>query len=54
MTTTALAERLRVAPKYVRLFGRLLGILAETGVVARESAGWRVVKPLPSDAPETR
>ena len=52
VTTAALAERLRVAPKYVRLLGRLLGILADAGVLGRESAGWRVVKALPSEAPE--
>jgi NADPH:quinone reductase-like Zn-dependent oxidoreductase/SAM-dependent methyltransferase len=52
VTSAALAATLGVAPKYVRLFGRLLGILAEAGVLIRESAAWRVVTALPADAPD--
>jgi acyl transferase domain-containing protein/acyl carrier protein len=50
--TSSLAQRLGVAAKYTRLFGRLLGILAETGVVSPVEGGWRVRKPLPTDDPE--
>ena len=39
-----LRRRLRVAADHRGLFGRLLGLLDETGVVSRDSAGgWRVV-----------
>jgi acyl transferase domain-containing protein/NADPH:quinone reductase-like Zn-dependent oxidoreductase/acyl carrier protein len=50
--TSSLAQRLGVATKYTRLFGRLLGILAETGIVAPVEGGWRVLKALPTDDPE--
>jgi acyl transferase domain-containing protein/acyl carrier protein len=44
MTTRALAERLNVAPAYVQLFARVLDMLAEAAILARDEAGW-VVSP---------
>ena len=39
-----LVDRLGIAPKQVRLFGRLLAILTEEGVLNRLGADWRVVR----------
>ena len=47
-----LAKRLRVAPRHGRLFGRLLGILAEAGWLAPEQQGWRVERPFTNRQPE--
>lgn len=49
-----LADRLRVAVAHRRLFERLLAILAEGGVIAREVAthSWRVQERLPEVDPE--
>jgi microcystin synthetase protein McyG len=51
-TTQELEERLKVAGSHKRLFERLLGILAEEGVLKREVDRWIVLSPLtapPSD-----
>ncbi len=45
-TTRELAERLAVIPAHRRLFERLIGILAEEGVLKPEGDGWIVLKPL--------
>ncbi len=42
----ALAAELGIAAQHRRLFGRLLGILAEDGLLAREGEGWVVERPL--------
>jgi acyl transferase domain-containing protein/NADPH:quinone reductase-like Zn-dependent oxidoreductase/SAM-dependent methyltransferase/acyl carrier protein len=50
-----LADRLRVAATHRRLFGRLLAILGESGVITREAAAssaWRVRAALPKVDPE--
>jgi acyl transferase domain-containing protein/acyl carrier protein len=49
----ALAERLRVAPRHRRLFGRLLAILAEAGHLARYADGWTVVRAWPDTRAQT-
>ena len=38
-----LAERLGLAKRHHRLFGRLLAILAEAGWLIRDQQGWRVM-----------
>jgi acyl transferase domain-containing protein/NADPH:quinone reductase-like Zn-dependent oxidoreductase/NAD(P)-dependent dehydrogenase (short-subunit alcohol dehydrogenase family) len=43
----ALAQRLGVAPRYERLLGRLLDILAEDGWLQPEPEGWRVARVWP-------
>lgn len=51
----ALADRLRIAPAHRRLFGRLLGILAEAACLAADSQApraWRVVSALPEVNPQ--
>jgi acyl transferase domain-containing protein len=45
--TESLAATLGVEAKRHRLLSRLLGILAEEGVLQRDGTGWRVVAPLP-------
>jgi acyl transferase domain-containing protein/NADPH:quinone reductase-like Zn-dependent oxidoreductase/NAD(P)-dependent dehydrogenase (short-subunit alcohol dehydrogenase family)/acyl carrier protein len=40
--TAALAERLGVIPRQHRLFGRLISMLAEDGLVRADGAGWQV------------
>jgi acyl transferase domain-containing protein len=47
----SLAERLRVAPRHRRLFGRLLEILAEAGHLLPTAQGWTVAHPLPTVEP---
>ncbi|HSI39298.1 MAG TPA: SDR family NAD(P)-dependent oxidoreductase [Xanthobacteraceae bacterium] len=42
----ALAVRLGIIDRHRQLFGRLLAILGEGGLLARDGAGWRVVQPL--------
>jgi acyl transferase domain-containing protein len=42
----ALAARLGVAPRYERLLGRLLAVLAEDGLLRGQADGWQVLKPL--------
>ena len=41
------AARLRVVPRHARLFGRLLEMLEEAGVLRREGAAFTVLAPLP-------
>ena len=43
-TTQGLADQLGVVPAHRRLFGRLLGILAEEGLLKRDGDGWLVAK----------
>ncbi len=43
----ALADRLGIAPRYRRLLGRYLDILAEDGVLSRQEGGWLVSRALP-------
>jgi acyl transferase domain-containing protein/SAM-dependent methyltransferase/acyl carrier protein len=45
-TASALAERLAIIPAQRRLFERLIGILAEDGVLRSEGDGWIVLKPM--------
>jgi acyl transferase domain-containing protein/acyl carrier protein/ubiquinone/menaquinone biosynthesis C-methylase UbiE len=45
-TTQGLAERLFIIPAHRRLFERLIGILAEEGVLKSADEGWIVLKPL--------
>lgn len=45
-TTADAAVALRVAEKYRRLFGRLLGMLAEEGVLHRNAQGWEAMESL--------
>ncbi|MGD9832286.1 MAG: SDR family NAD(P)-dependent oxidoreductase [Piscinibacter sp.] len=47
----ALADRLGVLPRYRRLLGRLLDILAEDGWLARDGAAWRVERALAAPEP---
>ncbi|MBK8323387.1 MAG: SDR family NAD(P)-dependent oxidoreductase [Betaproteobacteria bacterium] len=42
----ALAASLGVVPRYERLLGRFLDILAEEGILRRETGGWIVARPL--------
>jgi len=51
VSTHALAERLGVAAQHRRLFGRLLEILAEDQLLAREGDDWKVVRALTSVQP---
>lgn len=53
-TFEAAAQRtqLGVLPRHERLFGRMLDILAEDGLLRREGTGWRVVTPPATDDPE--
>ncbi len=44
--------QLGIAPRNVRLFARLLAMLAEDGVVRRDGTVWEVVGPLPAGDPE--
>lgn len=39
-TTAELADRLRVLPRHYRLFGRMLEIVAETGMLRKTAGGW--------------
>ncbi len=50
---TPLAQRLGVVPRHSRLFGRLLAILGEVGILARDLNGWCVLRPLPEVNPAT-
>ena len=48
-----LADQLRIAPAHRRLFDRLLAILGESGMIARDAAAtWRVREALPDIDPE--
>ncbi len=47
VTTAALADRLRIAPKHSRLLARFLSMLVEDGDLVREGAEWLVVTTLP-------
>ncbi|MFZ0635133.1 MAG: beta-ketoacyl synthase N-terminal-like domain-containing protein [Candidatus Acidiferrales bacterium] len=48
---TAVADGLRIASRHRRLFHRILGMLAEDGVLERSGANWTVVrKPVVRDA----
>ncbi|MBV8273853.1 MAG: SDR family NAD(P)-dependent oxidoreductase [Verrucomicrobia bacterium] len=51
-TTRELADRLAVVSTQRRLFNRLLGILAEDGMLKSEGDRWRVLKPLQAQAPD--
>ncbi len=56
VSQAGLADQLRVMPAHRRLFGRLLAILAEQGLVARDPATpdtWHVLKALPQVDPVT-
>ncbi|ERN42091.1 polyketide synthase module [Rubidibacter lacunae KORDI 51-2] len=44
-------QRLRVVPQHQRLLGRLLEMLAEDGILARQDDRWQVLQPLPSPVP---
>ena len=50
----ALAQRLRIAPRHHRLFGRLLAILAEAGHLAGDAQALTVQRVLPSVDPATQ
>ena len=50
----ALAQRLRIAPRHHRLFGRLLAILAEAGHLAGDAQALTVQRALPSVDPATQ
>jgi acyl transferase domain-containing protein len=47
-----LAERLGLAKRHHRLFGRLLAILAEAGWLIRDQQGWRVMRPFVGGQPD--
>ncbi|MET0794383.1 MAG: acyltransferase domain-containing protein, partial [Polyangiaceae bacterium] len=53
VTVAALANALRIAHRYQRLLGRLLGILAEDGVLRTTPGGFVVVGALMDGAPAT-
>jgi acyl transferase domain-containing protein/acyl carrier protein/ubiquinone/menaquinone biosynthesis C-methylase UbiE len=53
-TTRELTERLAVIPAHRRLFERLIGILAEEGVLRAEGDGWIVLRPLEALSPDLR
>jgi len=53
-TTQELAERLAIVPAHRRLFERLLGILAEEGVLKPEGGCWIVLKPLEGQSSDLR
>ena len=53
-TTRELAGRLAVIPAHRRLFERLVGNLAERGVLKREDDGWIVLKPLEEQSSDLR
>ncbi len=46
------AARLEIAPRHLRLFRRLFGILEEDGFVRSIGAAFGIVQPLPDDDPE--
>lgn len=46
-----LADRLKVAPRHRRLFGRLLAILNEAGLLASSASGWTVARALATVQP---
>ncbi|MEO8152056.1 MAG: SDR family NAD(P)-dependent oxidoreductase [Rhizobacter sp.] len=48
----ALATRLKIQPRHGRLFGRLLAIMGEVGLLAREGDGWQVLHAFPDVQPE--
>ena len=48
------AARLKVVPRHRRLFGRVLDMLAEEGVLVRDGRGYRVAKALPAGDPRAR
>jgi acyl transferase domain-containing protein/acyl carrier protein/phospholipid N-methyltransferase len=50
----ALADRLRIAGRHRRLFGRLLSILEEAGHLSRTAQGWVVERALPDVDPVKR
>ena len=52
VSVVALAERLGVVSRHRRLFGRLLEILSEEGVLQRTDSVWEAVRPLPCDDPQ--
>ncbi|MGQ3195996.1 MAG: SDR family NAD(P)-dependent oxidoreductase [Hydrogenophaga sp.] len=52
-TEATLAARLGVQERHHRLFGRLLAILGEVGLLAREASGWVVLRALHEAQPET-
>lgn len=47
----ALAARLGVVPRYERLLGRLLDVLAEDGLLRVETGAWQVLQPLVAHDP---
>ena len=53
-TTQELAVRLAIVPAHRRLFERLIGILAEEGVLKPEGDGWIVLKPLEAQSSDLR
>ncbi|MEO8057468.1 MAG: SDR family NAD(P)-dependent oxidoreductase [Burkholderiales bacterium] len=54
VTAHALAERLGVAARHHRLFGRLLTILEEAGHLRRSEPGWTVLRQLGAVQPSQR
>lgn len=50
ISTKALAESLGVVPRQQRLFGRLLGIMAEIGLLHEAAIGWEVAQPITATA----
>lgn len=50
LSASGLVARLGIAPRYERLTHRLLGMLAETGLLAGDGTDWRVAAPWPEAA----
>ena len=53
-TTGELAEKLAVNPVHGQLFQRLIGILAEEGILKFEGSGWRILKQLDEQASDLK
>jgi acyl transferase domain-containing protein/acyl carrier protein len=53
-TTKELAIRLAIVPAHRRLFERLIGIVAEEGVLKHEGDSWIVMKPLEAPSSDLR
>ncbi len=51
LTTEENAARCSIAPKHRMLFARLLGILAEDGVLLRQGDSWTAARPLSEEDP---
>lgn len=54
VTEDELATRLGIVGRHRRLFGRLLEILADVGLLARDGGGWQVVRPIVEQSSERR